>query len=481
VTIHEDKVEADLLPHNTEAEQALLGRLLADSQTAWPILGPRLKPDHFFEPVHARLFEAISALASTGRIASPIAIQNAFDSDPTLAEIGGTKYLASLAANAATLVSARDYEELIRELAARREAIAAAKGLITDASAVKPGAEFRPVIASHIGEMQRLFDDGVGRRTSYSVGEAMAAMVDRVKLMRAGEVDPNAIKTDMTALDKFTGGLHRGEYIILGGRPSMGKTALAIQIAYSVAERGGGVFYASLEMPVALITPRFASCRLWSPGFGLHYQRILRGEVDDREERWLESVAGELKGWPLIIDDAVGLTAAEIEARAQIAKAKLERQGGGLSLVIVDHIHKLHHPQSASKVAEYTAISGRLAEMPKRLDVPVLALAQLNRALEGRDDKRPQLSDLRESGSIEQDADTVMFVYRPAYYLERRRCSDPGAEADRLAELDAVAHRLELIIEKQRSGPIGTIDLWCDMAANVVRDPADQREMEMAA
>ncbi len=198
--------------------------------------------------------------------------------------------------------------------------------------------------------------------------------------------------------------------------------------------------------------------------------------------RWLESAAEELKSWPLIVDDAAALTPAEVEARAQIAKAKFERQGTRLDLVVVDHIHKMRQPGTQSKVAEYTEISARLAEMAKRLDCPVLALAQLNRAVEMRDDKRPQLADLRESGSIEQDADTVMFVYRPAYYLERRRCLEPGAEADRLAELDVVAHRLELIIEKQRSGPIGTLDLWCDMAANVVRDPADvDVDMGMAA
>ncbi len=197
--------------------------------------------------------------------------------------------------------------------------------------------------------------------------------------------------------------------------------------------------------------------------------------------RWLESAAQEIRQWPLIVDDAAGLAAAEIEARAQIARSKFERGGKSLSLIVVDHIHKMRHQGATSKVSEYTEISARLAEMAKRLDCPVLALAQLNRGVEVRDDKRPQLADLRESGSIEQDADTVLFVYRQAYYLERRRCSDPGAEADRMADLTKVANQLELIIEKQRSGPIGTIDLWCDMASNVVRDPAELQNMEIAA
>jgi replicative DNA helicase len=468
-------------PHNLEAEQGVLGRLLADNETAWPRL-KQVKPEHFFEPVHARLYAAISALASKGKIASPVTISNAFDGDAALAEIGGSKYLAQLVANAPTLMTAKAYADLVRELAARRAAITAVRVLETEASTTAPHESFRPAIASHIQTMQRLFDDGTDRRTSFSIGEAATALVDRVRRMRNGETDPNAVQTGIASLDKFTGGLHRGEYVILGGRPSMGKTMLATQIAYNVAERGGGVFYASLEMPVPLITPRFVSCRLWGPEIGVDYQSILRGELDEQSMRWLESAAAELRIWPLTVDDAAGLSDAELESRCQIAKAKFERDGRALSLIVIDHIHKLHHLGSPSKVAEYTAISGQLAEMAKRLDVPVLALAQLNRGPEVRDDKRPQLSDLRESGSIEQDADTVLFVYRPGYYLERKRCSEPGAEADRVADLEAVSNRLELIIEKQRSGPIGTIDLWCNMAANVVRDPADVGiDMGMAA
>lgn len=254
----------------------------------------------------------------------------------------------------------------------------------------------------------------------------------------------------------------------------MGKTALAVQLGYNVAEAGGGVFYASLEMPVALLTPRIASCRLWMPGaHNIHYQAILRGQLNEQQARFVASAANETKSWPFIIDDAPGLSAAELEARAMVAKSRIEQTGRTLDLVIVDHLHKMRHAGAQTKVTEYTEISSRLAEMAKRLDCPVLALAQLNRSVESRDDKRPQLSDLRESGSIEQDADTVLFVYRPGYYLERKRCAEPGAEADRLADLEAVQGKLEVIIEKQRSGPIGTVDLFCDVAANVVRDPAD--------
>ena len=468
---------------NYEAEQAVLGALLADSPASWPLISQSLRPDHFAEHIHARIYASIEGLARAGKTASPIAIKNLFDDDVTLQEIGGMQYIARLVSSAAPRASLKFYADIVRDLAARRLVISAAGELADEVGTVRPDQSARQFIAKHIEAMQRLFDDGVEKRTRFTLGEASNSMLERVERMRAGETDPNAIKVDIASVDKFTGGFHRGEYIILGARPSMGKTALACQIAHNVARQGGGVFYASLEMPAPLLTPRFASARLWSADLAtvIPYQDILQGRLDDRQVRWLASVSKELEAWPLVIDDAPGLTASELEARVQIEKAKFERRGMSLDLVVVDHIHKMRHPGTPSKVTEFTEISSRLAEMAKRLDVPTLALAQLNRGTEVRDDKRPQLSDLRESGSIEQDADTVLFAYRPAYYLERKRCSDPHLEADRLADFDAVRHRLEVIIEKQRSGPIGTIELWCDMASNVVRDPAEVSDLEMAA
>lgn len=473
-------------PANIEVEQSLLGTLLSDSSaTLWPQISGLLKPDHFQDPLHARIFDAIASLGSAGKVASAFTLKNAFDRDETINELGGVQYLAHLVANASPAISLKSHSELLRDLAARRNAIEAANKLIAEAEAVTVGDTFRPTLACHVEAMQALFDNGSTRKTTYTIGEATAAMVDRTKRIQNGEIDTNAVKTGIAALDRSTGGLHRGEYAILGGRPSMGKTALACQLAYNVAEAGGGVFYASLEMPVALLTPRLTSCRLWTPGLPsavVSYQNIIRGAVNDQEMRWIVSAAKEMKSWPIVIDDAPGLSAPELEARIQVAKSRLERSGKTLDLVVVDHLHKMRHPNTPSKVNEYTEVSGRLAEMAKRLDCPVLALAQLNRSVESRDDKHPQLADLRESGSIEQDADTVLFTYRPAYYLERQRLAGAAAEADRMAELEAVKNKMELLVEKQRSGPIGTINLWCDMAANVVRDPNQfNEEMEQAA
>jgi replicative DNA helicase len=441
-----------------------------------------LKPEHFSEPVHSRIFEAIQTLNAKGGFGGAMALKTYFNDDETLAEIGGTAYLANLAGSAAPAISLIPHASLLRDLYGRRQAIESADTLISLATTVNVNEDFRPALAEHIGAMQGLFDGGSERKTTYSLAEANLAMLDRLERIMAGEADRNAIKTGIASLDAQTGGLHRGEYIILGGRPSMGKTALAVQIISNVAQNGGGSFYSSLEMPVALLTPRFASCRLWMPGeTNIEYQSILRGQVSSQQAGWVVSAAKETESWPLIIDDAPGLTPSELEARAQVAKARLERAGRSLDLVVVDHLHKMRQPGCQSKVTEYTEISARLAEMAKRLDCPVLALAQLNRSVESRDDKRPQLSDLRESGSIEQDADTVLFVYRPEYYLERQRCAQAGAEADRLADLSQVRGKLEVIIEKQRSGPIGTVDLFVDVACNVVRDHSDLMPRRMAA
>ena len=456
---------------NLEVEQAVLGALLSRPD-AWALTGGQLKPNHFGEALHARIFDKMLAMHTAGQTVSAMALVTYLNNDEALKEVGGQAYLAHLTAVACINLQVSSNAMLIRELASRREAIVLASALSEAAQVIAMDQPFRISIAQHIESAQRIFEAGTARKTSFTLSEAGSDMLSRLERIRTGEVDRNAIKTGLGSLDRMTGGLRRGEFCILGGRPSMGKTALAVQLAMNVAEAGSGVFYASLEMPTALLTPRLASAKLWTPGTNncLHYQRILRGDLNPQEWRFVQSAAEEMKAWPFVIDDAPGLNAPELEARAQIAKAKFERAGKSLDLIVVDHLHKMRHAGAQSKVTEFTEISSRLAEMAKRLDCPVLALAQLNRGVESRDDKRPQLADLRESGSIEQDADTVMFVYRPSYYLDRERHSNPAKEADRMARAEQTTGKLELIIEKQRSGPIGTVELWCDIACNVVRD-----------
>lgn len=464
---------------NLDAEQAVLGTLMTDKDLTLWASASRLRPEHFAEPLHARIFEAAAALIAKGAPASPLSLQPFLAKNSALRENGGNRYLGQMTASALAPADFRHAVESLWDLAARRAIVDASSTIVAKAKTVTVGESFRPALARHIETLQGLFDRGGGRKTVSTLGEGVKALTGRIERIRRGEPDTNAIPTGIASLDRATGGLHRGEFVILGARPSMGKTALALQVAYNVARAGGGVLYFSLEMPRDLLVPRLASTHLWTPGGACNvpYSRILRGEISDRESEWVARIGPEVSSWPFVIDDAAGLSAVELESRAQVAKARLEREGHGLSMIVVDHLHKMRAPEAKSKVAEYTEISARLAEMAKRLDVPVLCLAQLNRGVEGRDDKRPQLSDLRESGSIEQDADVAMFLYRQSYYLERTRHSDISRESDRLAALGECRNRLDVIIEKQRSGAIGTVELHCDIAHNAVVDPQDLRAL----
>jgi replicative DNA helicase len=262
----------------------------------------------------------------------------------------------------------------------------------------------------------------------------------------------------------------------------MGKTAVGVQLALNVATAGHGVAYFSLEMPATSLTERCIASRLWMPDAdGIAYTRISRGDLNERESRWVRQCRDDLDALPLDIDERPALSAAEIEAQARVFASRFQRQGKRLGLIVVDHLHKCIAPGYSKPVEVFTQVSARLADLAKKLDVPVLALAQLNRSVESREDKRPTLADLRESGAIEQDADAVIFTYRDAYYLERQSYRSMEDEADRLADLAKCQNRLELIVAKNRQGPIGTVDCWCNMACNVVRDPRDLHPMEVQA
>jgi replicative DNA helicase len=468
-------------PHNLEAEQALLGTLMAHPET-WAHVGMTLRSEHFFEPVHARIYDVVITLNREGSTVSPLVLKTYFERDDSLQEIGGWEYLVRLTALATVPFHTPDLARLIRDLGQRRQVIEMAGELIEASHDMRPGEGIQPAVAEAVSALSSLVHAGSGEhRTTYTLAEAAIDLVDCVAGIWQGVPDRDAIPTGLASLDALIGGLHRGEYVVLGGRPSMGKTALVVQIAMNVTERGGGVFYASLEMPCRALTPRIISARIWTENRPVPYSRIARGAIDEDEWRWVTSGAKEIETWPLIIDDGPGRSAPEIEALARVARAKLEAKGKTLDLVVVDHLHKMRHSGVASKVQELTEISAGLAEMAKRLHVPVLALAQLNRSVEGREDKRPTLADLRESGSIEQDADAVLLAYREAYYLARnldsQRPRSIEIEANLMADLEAAHHRFELIIAKQRNGPTDTVRLWCDMPSNVIRDPEDAAEL----
>jgi replicative DNA helicase len=261
----------------------------------------------------------------------------------------------------------------------------------------------------------------------------------------------------------------------------MGKSAIGVQVALNAARAGHGVLYSSLEMPAASLQERIYSSWLWSPDARIEYVDISQGIVGERELRWLKEARNDVDQLPMVIDDRAQLSPSDIEAQARVVASRLQRQGKSLDLLVVDHIHKMIAPPLQKPVEVFSNISARLADLSKKLDCAVLCLAQLNRGVESRENKRPLLSDLRESGAIEQDADVVMFAFRESYYLERHKGKSFEDEADRLAMLSDCQNRLELIIAKNRQGPIGTADLWADMPCNVIRDQHDYQNMEARA
>jgi replicative DNA helicase len=383
---------------------------------------------------------------------------------------------------AAPAISAEWLARQIRELAERRRIIAGCDDLAEAVSDTSGETDHRKAAAEHISALSDMLGGSAQRKHTFTLGEAADVVWDRLDRMAKGEADPNAIPSGMAGLDEMLGGLRRGGYYILAGRPSMGKTAVGVQLALNIAEAGHGVAYFSLEMPATSLTERMIASRLWIPhADSITYTGISRGRLNEQQIRWIRQARDELDGLPLVIDERPALSASEIEAQARVFASRFQRQGERLGLIVVDHVHKMTAPGFTRPVEVYTHVSARLADLAKRLDCPVLALAQLNRSVESRDDKRPTLADLRESGAIEQDADAVIFCYRDAYYLERQSCRRVEDEAGRLTEFAECQNRLELIVAKNRQGPIGTVDVWADMPFNVVRDPRDLHGLEARA
>ncbi len=472
----------DKHPHNLQTEQAVLGALLSHKDAFAHIGG--LNADHFFESLHARIFDAVQSIFKKGGAVSALTIAPLFKNDESIQQIGGREYFAGLASGAATLFELSSLAEQIIDLAQRRRSIDIAQSLITDAMEISYNEPFDKLAASHLDNLTTALVAGTGKRkTDWTLAESNVVVVDKLAALYEGGADMDAVSTGLRQLDDIIGGLHRSEFIVLGGRPGMGKTAVGVQIAQNVSGAGRGVAYFSMEMSHHALNRRLDSARLWMPQQQVSYNRITAGKVSKDELRWVVSAADETKNFPLIIDEAPGLTPGELEAKARVFKSRFERQGKALDLVVIDHMHLMHFPGARSETERFSNISTQLAEMSKRLKCAVLCLAQLNRGVENRDDKKPSLADLRQSGTIEQDADAVIFCYRESYYVgqELARCKSPEQEADVMADLAAYDNKIELIVAKQRNGPIGSETFFCDIGSNVIRDFHEAQISEVAA
>ena len=461
-------------PVNYEAEQALLGAILANNR-AYEKVSDFLRPDHFADETHGRIFEACGKLIERGQIANAVTLKNLFEQDEGLAEVGGAQYLAKLQSSYVTIINAADYGRTIHDLYLRRELIALGEDVVNDAfeqdldvSAVQQieGAEQKLYNLAEVGQ-----SEGGFRAFKSAVIEA----VEMAEAAMKRDSHVAGVSTGFRDLDKLLGGLHHSDLVILAARPSMGKTSLATNIAYNAAssrrkesapdgtpiEVPQVVAFFSLEMSAEQLATRIISEQAH-----VRSDAIRRGEIRDDEFDRVFETSRHLHALPLFIDDSPALTIPALRTRAR----RLKRQHG-LSLIVVDYLQLMQGPpgmRSDNRVQEVSEITRGLKAVAKELNVPVIALAQLSRQTEQRDDKRPQLSDLRESGSIEQDADVVMFIYREEYYLARERPTQrPSETTERFNErhagyderLEKSRNKAEIIVAKQRHGPIGTAEL----------------------
>ena len=460
------EASADVMPHSIEAEQQLLGAILTNNDV-FDRIASIIGPKHFYEPVHARIFETAAARISKNALASPVTLKPFLEDDEGLKELGGPAYLVRLAGAAISSFAARDYAQMLYDLAVRRELISVGRDIADRAIRVNVDSEPREQIVQAEQALYALAEQGT---TDQGFQSFLRAVTDAVNVANAAyqrEGGLAGVSTGLIDMDKKLGGLHKSDLLILAGRPSMGKTSLATNIAFNIAKayrkgrlpdgsegavEGGVVGFYSLEMSAEQLAARILSEASEVPS-----EQIRRGDMTEEEFRRFVDAAKSLESCPLFIDDTPALPIAQLAARAR----RLKRTHG-LDVLMVDYLQLVRGSgRSENRVNEISEITMGLKAIAKELNIPVIALSQLSRQVESREDKRPQLSDLRESGSIEQDADVVMFVFREEYYKEREKPGDHEMEkmAQWQEEMERLHGKAEVVIGKQRHGPIGTVEL----------------------
>ena len=446
------------MPHNVDVEQALLGALLHDNQL-FERVSDFLEAEHFFDPLHGRIFGAIATCAHKGTLASPITLAPFFQDDEGLNELGGTAYLSKLGESVLSLMSTADYGRQIKDLYLRRALIRL--GEETTQIAQKPSLEQTALNCIEETE-QKLFamatDHQQGGFVTFK--DALLEAISSAAVAYKRDSHVVGITTGLKDIDKQLGGMHPSDLIIVAGRPSMGKTGFVTNIAFNAAQKylttggkeGAPVAFFSLEMSAEQI-----ATRLLSQESGVSSDKIRRGAITQDDFPKFVDVSRDLSELPFTIDDTPALTVSQVRTRAR----RLMRQSG-LGMIVIDYLQLLSGSIKGSdnRVQELSAITRSLKALAKELNIPVVAASQLSRSVEQREDKRPMLSDLRESGSIEQDADVVMFIYREEYYASRQK---PGESSEKMSEwqehMSKIHNQADIMVAKQRHGPIGNIKL----------------------
>ena len=459
-------------PHNIELEQQLLGTLLMRSEY-FERVASFLKPEHFYDPVHQRLFTLCHAIFEQNRPVSAMTVSAFVSEDESRSweDIGGRSYVTRLLSFPAPDEYIIDHANQLIDYWRRREMLA----MMNEAyPAINEMSSSFDAVSDMIEETAAgLRQEGKRIRTVMQIGEAVKQVVTHIDTPCDDRDALNGLSTGLRDVDAKLGGLAPGEMIVIAGRPSTGKSTIALNIGRITAMAGKGVLYISPEMTAREFGFRILSDEVFDAGERIEYASIRRRWLDDHQKAMLRAAAERADGWPLLIEEAGDITIGGIRSLAKKAQRQFERDGTPLSLLVVDHIGLVSVPSARGEFERVSYISAQMKALAKTFCVPVIALSQLSRQVESREDKRPMLSDLRQSGSIEQDADIVMFPYRHEYYLERSKpesFTSVNAEADWQTEFSKHKNRADIIIAKNRNGPIGSVKAFCDVAVNAFRD-----------
>jgi len=477
VVAGDDKLFHRTPPHNLEAEQGLLGMLLIDNRNLEKI-NDFLRPEHFSHAAHQRIYDTMVKMIERGLEAKATTLKDYFEKDEGLKEVGGVRYLVELATEVPLLNDIKDYGRTVYDRYMRREIIRMSEDTANMAYDFSIEQDADGIITEAESRLFKLAETGNSGGGFVTLRDSIKVAIEIAEKAYHADSHVTGITTGLTDLDNKLGGLHDSDLLILAARPSMGKTSLAVNIAFNAAKKfvatggkeGGIVGFFSLEMSADQLATRILADQANISG-----DSIRKGDIKETDFINFVQAAQTLASTPVYIDDTPALTIGALRTRAR----RLKRQHG-LDVLIVDYLQLLQgsgtRQSEGNRVLEISEITRGLKAIAKELQIPVIALSQLSRAVEQRDDKRPQLSDLRESGSIEQDADCVMFIYRREYYLSREEPQRKGGENDtsfneRYAQwqndLAECSNTAEVIIAKQRHGPIGTVKLFFD--ANVTR------------
>ncbi len=461
------EIEARKELYNIEAEQAVLGTIILNNEYLNRV-SEFLREEHFYEPAHGKIYaQIVHNVEKVNIVANQVTLKQFFESEPSVKAMGGALYLSNLLASASAIIDIADYGRVIYDLALKRKLVMVGEDIVHRVYKAEDNRSATEQIEFAEAELFKLSENGSGKSDFKNISFSLKETLDKTLLAKQRDSNISGVSTGLADLDKILSGMQPSDLIILAGRPSMGKTALAINIAinackflnHDVAEAKDkkAVGFFSLEMSSDQLAARILSMES-----SINAGKFRTGHLNEMEWEAIATRSAEISKLPFFIDDTPALSISAIRTRTR----RLVRKHN-LAFLLIDYLQLIRGSSSRSqdgRVQEVSEITQGLKAIAKEFNIPVIALSQLSRAVESRDDKRPQLSDLRESGSIEQDADVVAFIYRESYYHERKR--PPENEREKFEQwqikMNELRHVSEVIIAKQRNGPVGNVHLYFD-------------------